>query len=103
MKTNVPIETPDPMRIQLANLVDGRVTSRKISRKEITAICQQHIAGLVNVQATATAELPAPAEQAQDPRYIADPDDIPLMAQPDNPRYVYGWNNAKKYPIPRSA
>ena len=95
MKTNVPITIDDEGLEILANRIDGKVTKRRATRKEIVAICAQHIEGLIEATLDAEEGAPEPREVSENPLYQIAPGDRALMAQPDNPSYVYGWNKAK--------
>ncbi len=106
MKTNIQIELSDEERNRLAILLDGplnkrgKPNTRLISRKEVVAIAQQHIAGLLgsNDDAQATPEIQETRKIAYSALYEIDHSD-PLtkaMARPDDPGYVYGWNKAAR-------
>lgn len=43
MKTNVPVTLTDKQRDQLANLIDGKMSARLISRREVCAIVDKCI------------------------------------------------------------
>ncbi len=104
MKTNLGIELTDDERDALANLIDGKDTTRLATRKEITAIAQRHIGGMARHAEALTFE--EVEEEDQDPGvqvgstgdlYRVDMDD-PLsrtMAKPEDPSYVRGWNQAR--------
>ncbi|MDH3376167.1 MAG: hypothetical protein OEQ39_04255, partial [Gammaproteobacteria bacterium] len=47
MKTNVSIELSDVQLNQLAQLITGKPTTRKATRKEIRAYVSQNLAGLL--------------------------------------------------------
>ena len=116
MKTNLGIELTDDERDALANLIDGKDTTRLATRKEITAIAQQHIGGLARKAESDSFEdvydedqNPPPAPEVLDREtggwiphpagdlYRVDHTD-PLtrtMAQPDDPSYVRGWNQVR--------
>lgn len=98
MKTNLQIELTDQQRNHLAQLIDGKPSKREVSRKEVIAICQQHIGGLLgsadNSFEREQEDLTTPAQF--NPLYDIDPADRPLMAQPNNPGYVRGWNLVKR-------
>ena len=103
MKTNLGIELTDDERDALANLIDGKDTTRLATRKEISAIAQNHIGGLARRAEAETYEdvhsedHDARPLAADNPIYVIDESD-PLtraMADPDNPSYVRGWNTVK--------
>ena len=110
MKTNLGIELTDDERDALANLIDGKDTTRLATRKEITAIAQQHVGGLARVAEAKTFE-DVEDEDAAGKSIVADPavhltpsdlyvvdESDPLtrtMAQPDDPSYVRGWNQVR--------
>ena len=102
MKTNIQIELTDEQRNQLKILIDGKPSKKMVSRKEVIALCQQHISGLVNSSANGDDEARMRimvANSKSTPAmnlYRADPEDIPLMARPDDPGYVRGWNTVKR-------
>ena len=97
MKTNVPIELNDAERSLLADLIDRKQSKRLATRAEVVAIAQQHIAGLVGSKED---DIPPGTRIALDSTqadiYRADPEDVPLMARPDDPGYVRGWNLVKR-------
>lgn len=101
MKAIVHIEINDDDRDHLANLIDGKVSKRKVTRAEVVALCQQHIGGLLGaadpsvMDDRTSNDLPQPTEYRA-ALMIPDPDDIPMMAQPNNPSYVRGWNQVKR-------
>ena len=101
MKTNVSIDLqPLDLRL-LADVIDGKETQRTATRAEIVAICRQHIGGLIETQLEAPKPVlrkDANGKSVLDDHnelYVVDPKDRPLMAQPDNPSYVRGWNQVK--------
>ena len=105
MKTNLGIELTDDQRDALANLIDGKDTTRLATRKEITAIAQNHIGGLCRHAEAATFEEVHEEDKAMEVNpvgptgalYVVDDTD-PLsrtMAKPDDPSYVRGWNQVK--------
>jgi hypothetical protein len=102
MKTNVQIELTDAERNRLAKMIDGKQSKRLVSRKEVVALAQQHFAGLVGALAgddKTRAQIMLQSANIPPEKldiYKADPADIPLMAQPDNPGYVRGWNLVKR-------
>ena len=94
MKTNVPIELTDDQRSRLADLIDGKSSKRKATRKEVIALCQQHIGGLVS-QCELRGEMPTRHEWDQNPVYLIDPEDMAFLK--DKPAgYVRGWNLVKR-------
>ncbi len=106
MKTNVSIELNDEQRTQLAYWIDSQggvwpnQRKRMATRKEVVALCQQHIGGLAEA-INGQAEKLHSNDQAQPTKGAvdllkADPEDIPLMAKPNNPSYVRGWNQVKR-------
>ena len=96
MKTNIPIELTDAQRDQLANLVDQKISKRLIRRVEIIEICRQHIGGLCESASESTAAEPLHHNQLSGDLYKVDPEDRALMAMPDDPSYVRGWNQVKR-------
>lgn len=102
MKTNVAIELTDGERDTLANIIAGKVNKRLATRQDVVAICRQHIAGLVATMPAGEDQPPAPGAapiRAAGPGsdlYHPDPADVPLMARPNDPSYVYGWNKVKR-------
>ena len=106
MRTNVSIELTDDQRDALATMIDAKDTTRLATRKEITAIAQQHIGGMARVAEAETFEDVDDDDQGQREApsgpdgdlYVVDHTD-PLtrtMAKPDDPSYVRGWNQVKK-------
>lgn len=109
MKTNVSIELTDDQRDALASMIDGKDNTRLATRKEITAIAQQHLGGMARVAEAAAFEdvyeddqeaaaLVAAGIPPAGEIYVVDTSD-PLsrtMARPDDPSYVRGWNQVKK-------
>lgn len=97
MKTNVAITLTDSERSRLADLTDGKASRRMVSRKEVVALCQQHIAGLlIGIDRKPADDLPQPVAAAKADIYRIDPGDHDLMAQPDDAGYVRGWNTVKR-------
>lgn len=97
MKTNVKIELSDEQRNQLAILLDGKTSARKVTRKEVIALCEQHIGGLVG-QASSTfdeenEDLSTPPELNS--IYQIDAEDRYLLAG-KAAGYVRGWNLVKR-------
>ena len=98
MKTNLGIELTDDERDALANLIDGKDTTRLATRKEITAMVVQHIGGMCRFAESSTFD--EVAEEDGSPKgdlYVIDMDD-PLsktMAKPEDPSYIRGWNQVK--------
>jgi hypothetical protein len=97
MKTNVSIELNDEARDVLANLMDDKDTSRLATRKDVVALCEQHIGGLVATAEDYTYE-PEVTDEAimSSDLYTIDPGDRALMARPDDDSYVRGWNQVKR-------
>lgn len=110
MKTNLGIELTDDERDALANLIDNKDTTRLATRKEITAIAQNHVGGLCrhaeaqtfedvedeDAEGAASAAYGDGAPKGE--LYVVDHTD-PLtrtMSDPDNPSYVRGWNQVKQ-------
>lgn len=111
MKTNVSIDLTDAERNRLKMLIDGKVSKKLISRKEVNAIAQQHFAGLLGI--TGPLEIPpkpAPTpgrrsveDQRADAKRVLfdsmtkpDPEDVAIMARPHDPGYCFGWNKVKR-------
>lgn len=100
MKTIVKIELTDAQRNQLKILADGKPSKKLFSRKEVDAIVQQFIGGLLG-QADPpkgdAASLAVEALRMPSDLYKVDPDDIPLMnGRHTNPGFVRGWNLVKR-------
>jgi hypothetical protein len=97
MKTNVSIDLTDDQRNRLACLIAGKPVKRLATRKEIANLAVQHLGGLLGATTDpwSTASHEAAAKQASD-LYKPDPRDIPLMARPNDPGYVRGWNLVKR-------
>lgn len=96
MKTNVSIELSDGERNTLANVIDGKVTGRYATRKEVTALCLQHIGGLTNISASRETSTEQIKQVTGSDLYVIDPGDHQLMSMPNNPGYVRGWNTVKR-------
>ena len=110
MKTNIQIELSDEERNRLAILLDGplnkrgKPNTRLISRKEVVAIAQQHIAGLVNVISDETEKKrmqvmthnAKPGSGADIYRIDHNDPLTKAMARPEDPGYVRGWNTAAR-------
>ena len=106
MKTNVSIELTDDQRDALASMIDGKDNTRMATRKEITAIAQNHLGGMARVAEAETFE--DVADEDQDWKdalagptgdlYVIDHTDplTRVMAVPDDPSYVRGWNQVKR-------
>lgn len=102
MKTNVPIELSDEERVKLADVIDGKHSLKMATRAQIVAICQQHIGGLVGMindpfERDRTRFLTTNIKPGTGfDIYKADPADVPMMAKPNDPGYVRGWNLVKR-------
>lgn len=107
MTTNVPIVSTEEQLENLGFFIDSEGGAwpnkrrRRATRKDIIALCQQHINGLANAQLSAddrsrTRIMVDRAEAKVRDMYKPDPEDVPLMARPDDPGYVYGWNKVKR-------
>ena len=106
MKTNVSIELSDEQRDVLADILDGKVTKRLATRKEVVELCEQHIERLLGgmakpepsnkvVLATATNVRTDPDLQHKvDPSLRIDPEDRVALAGKDA-GYIRGWNMVK--------
>lgn len=105
MKANVAIEITDYQRDKLANLLDGKITKRMVTRADIVALCQQHIGGMIEMaenlvivkQPAAVAGTAATSEGNLTLNHLArvDPEDeVVLAGKPEG--YVIGWNRVKR-------
>ena len=98
MKTNVSLDLTDDQRRQLANLIDGKVTQRLATRKEIVTFTRQHIAGLV-AESEPTDEDVNESQRAPSSTasvlYQIDPEDRPALTG-RSPGYIRGWNLVKR-------
>lgn len=101
MKTNVPIETTDAEREAIAYTIDSQggvwpnQRKRKVTRAEIVMICQQHIGGLAGFGSGGSVVV-RPRQPESNSLFEIDPGDRELMARPDDPGYVRGWNLVKR-------
>jgi hypothetical protein len=99
MKTNVLIELDDVQLSALANLIDGKTTKRKATRKDVVSLCQQHIGGLLEQQADESIDIVDKIKHINRPEtrdiYRADPEDEVFLDGAD-PGYVRGWNMVKR-------
>lgn len=87
MKTNVPIDLTDAQRSELANMLDGKVTQRLATRKEIVKLCEDYIAELVS-------STEGPVERpAKYPRAISRDEADHLAGKSEG--YIRGWNMVK--------
>lgn len=117
MRTNVSIELDDEARQKLACMIAGKATSKLATRAQIVAVCQQHIAGLVEECSTFDSDV----EQCPDcgrkasicvdtvsdcrlsPNNLdkvrvlstPDPEDVSLL-RGKSASYIYGWNKVKR-------
>ncbi len=90
MITTIQIELSDHARDHLADMIDQRASKRLATRKEIRAICHQHIAGLISQQADALGIQRSPA-----PLRVIDPEDATMLrGKPAS--YIRGWNQEKR-------
>lgn len=99
MKTNISIELNDEQRNKLKILIDGKASKKMISRKEVIALCEQHIGGLLGTAdpiSGGVENVSIRSLQKKVDLYDIDPEDRALMAQPENPSYVRGWNLVKR-------
>lgn len=99
MKVNIAIEIKDEDREVLANLLDGKVTKRKATRKDIVALCQQHVAGLINQsKQSEIIRTVAPKQTLKgtgsDLLRIDSEDQAILAGKPES--YITGWNRVKR-------
>lgn len=94
MIVNIRIEIDDDTRNRIANIIDGKRTKRLAKRIECVRIAEQHFGGLAHSEHKRPENLPQ--KPAPGSMYTADHEDVPLMAQPNNPGYVYGWNKVKR-------
>ena len=92
MKTKITITLSDDERSRLANMIDQKSNKRLISRSEVVDLCQRHIGGLIGGQyRDERIDRLQPKADITKP----DPEDIAVMAQPNNPEYCRGWNKVK--------
>ncbi len=100
MKINVPIEISNDDLVALSNLIDAKVTKRRATRKDVAALCNQHIGGLIAMAKShdlvVTLE-PDPQFKHPTPTnlYRIDPEDQAVLAGKD-PSYIRGWNQVKR-------
>lgn len=99
MKANIAIEINDEDRDVLANLLDGKVTKRMATRKDVVNLCQQHIGALVNQargsDIVKTLEPKRTLSGTASDLLRIDPEDQAILAgKPDG--YVIGWNRVKR-------
>jgi len=100
VKTNVPIDLTDAQRSELANMLDGKVTQRLATRKEIVKLCEAYIAGLVGEDAAEAPVKPqnrvvlATCQNRYDPSLNGDDEDRDHLAGKSE-GYIRGWNMVK--------
>lgn len=104
MKTNVSIDLNPEQLDYLATMIDGKVTKRQATRKDITNLVEQFIGGItceaeyrggkVTEYNTVQARAETTGANASD-LYIIDPEDAVFLKGKD-PSYVRGWNQVKR-------
>ncbi|MGI9251156.1 MAG: hypothetical protein ACR2PR_08160 [Pseudohongiellaceae bacterium] len=99
MKINVPIDISNDDLVLLSNLIDAKVTKRRATRKDIIKLCEQHIAGMLemaNSHDLVVSLEPSPGARQVDADFLkVDPEDQAVLAgKPD--RYIIGWNRYKR-------
>jgi len=111
MKTNLQIEISDADRKALATLIDGKSSSRRVSRQEVIALARQSIDALVQSGIEMAAEIseeskvgPMSFEECWTTKidkseiaYFIELGDVSEMQQPEKPGYVRAWNAVKRY------
>lgn len=97
MKTNVSIELSDVQLNQLAQVITGKPTARKATRKEIKAYVCQNLAGLLAEYRPTDLDLKETnrPQAARSSLYQIDPEDMPVLRN-RSPAYVRGWNLVKR-------
>jgi hypothetical protein len=95
MKTNVSIELNDLQRNQLACLIDRKIVKRLATRKEVVALCEQHIAGLIEQASDPGISKPYPESKVYHDLYHVDPEDEALL-KGKCAGYIRGWNSVKR-------
>ena len=93
MKTRIFIETTDEERNQLACFLDGAMSKRMVSRKEIIALCEQHMGGLI--EQCVHLDPPEKKEAVMSGIYILDKEDAHMLKD-KSPGYIRGWNSVKR-------
>lgn len=99
MKANIAIEINDEDREVLANLLDGKITKRRVTRKDVVNLCQQHIAGLVEqARGSDIVKTLAPKQALRGTEadlLRIDPEDQAILAGKED-SYIRGWNRVKR-------
>ena len=107
MKANVAIEITDHERDKLANLIDGKVTKRMVTRLDVVNLCRQHIGGMIqqaesSVIVKQAVEFKVTASVGGDifscignPLTVVDPEDQVVLAGKAE-SYIIGWNRVKR-------
>lgn len=99
MRANVAIEITDEDRDVLANLIDGKITKRMATRKDIVALCEQHIGALINqARGSDIVKTLEPKKTlggtANDLLRVDLEDQALLAGKPES--YIIGWNRVKR-------
>ena len=99
MKTNVSIELTDAERDMIANKLDGKVSKRLATRKDIVQACHDYISSLLldgtsEIAREILREPPAQCQDFDDQLSRIDPEDrVALEGKPDG--YIRAWNRVK--------
>ena len=104
MKTNVSIELSDEQRDHLANLIDGKVTKRLATRKDVVDMVLSFVSGMAEEQSfSPTTVDEKKSVQSASTVYRQNSNDL-LRIDPEDAEhlkdkcesYIKGWNDTKR-------
>ena len=98
MNVTIKLSISDPDRKALKQLLTGKESSRMVSRAEVNEIINCHWAGVIaQANREPNDDLHPSVAETKSKLYQIDHRDplTPLMARPDDPGYVRGWNTAR--------
>lgn len=111
MKTNVSIDLTDAERKELKAKIDGKPSSKMLSRAEVKEMCQGLFDGLKAAELLDSEDAPSPGKTAEvvsiydHPWYQIAPEDAEAIERNTKGRseayvlsYTYGYNKARKKP-----
>ena len=100
MKTNVSIELNPEQLDYLATLIDGKVTKRQATRKDVTNLVEQFIGATVARAEFTGGKAGTPEDIANykplsNDLYQIDPEDKEFLLGKDS-SFIRGWNQVKR-------
>jgi hypothetical protein len=99
VKTNISVDLNPKQLGYLATLIDGKVTKRQATRKDVTNLVEQFIGATVAQAEYSAGKAGIPEDQAsynpQSDLYQVDQADRKFLDGKD-PSYIRGWNQVKR-------